>query len=218
MTAHSEKQNAVPTFKRGFGFHPLCSFADHGQDGTGEPLSVLLRPGNAGSNTAVDHITVARDALRQLPFTARGGRVGRKVLIRTDSAGTTHEFLDWLHARRLSYSVGFTLPDDAVERLARIPRPGVDTRLRRRPQTPGWSLGGRGHRRAGPHRVATRDAGHRPQGTTPPRSPVAVHRCRWPPTDRLRHQHHSQTARRSGAAPPPSPAPKTVSAPPNKLG
>jgi hypothetical protein len=64
---------------------------------------------------------VARDALRQLPFTARGGRVGRKVLIRTDSAGGTHDFLDWLHARKLGYSVGFTLPDDAVERLARIP-------------------------------------------------------------------------------------------------
>jgi hypothetical protein len=94
---------------------------DHGQDGTGEPLTFLLRPGNAGSNTAADHITVAREALRQLPFTANGGRVGRKVLIRTDSAGGTHDFLDWLHTRKLAYSVGFTLPDDAVERLARIP-------------------------------------------------------------------------------------------------
>jgi Transposase DDE domain group 1 len=121
LTAHSEKQNAAPTFKRGFGFHPLCSFVDHGQDGTGEPLTFLLRPGNAGSNTAADHITVTREALRQLPFTARGGRVGRKVLIRTDSAGGTHDFLEWLHARKLGYSVGFTLPDDAVERLARIP-------------------------------------------------------------------------------------------------
>jgi hypothetical protein len=121
LTAHSEKQNAAPTFKRGFGFHPLCSFVDHGQNGTGEPLTFLLRPGNAGSNTAADHITVARDALRQLPFTARGGRIGRKVLIRTDSAGGTHDFLQWLHARKLGYSVGFTLPDDAVERLARIP-------------------------------------------------------------------------------------------------
>jgi hypothetical protein len=32
--------------------------ADHGGDGIGEPLSVLLRPGNAGSNTAADHIAV----------------------------------------------------------------------------------------------------------------------------------------------------------------
>jgi hypothetical protein len=121
LTAHSDKQSAAPTFKRGYGFHPLCSFVDHGAQGTGEPLAILLRPGNAGSNTAADHITVTRDALRQLPFTARGERVGRKVLIRTDAAGATHEFLDWLVAQKLAYSLGFTLPEDAVERLARIP-------------------------------------------------------------------------------------------------
>ena len=60
VTSHSEKEQAAPTFKRGFGFHPLCAFVDHGPDGTGEPLEVMLRPGNAGSNTAADHITVAR--------------------------------------------------------------------------------------------------------------------------------------------------------------
>ena len=122
LTAHSEKENAAPTFKRGFGFHPLCSFVDHGVQGTGEPLSIMLRPGNAGSNTAADHITVARDALRQLLFTAKGGRIGRKVLIRTDAGGGTHEFVEWLQARKLGYSLGFTLPEDAVERLARIPK------------------------------------------------------------------------------------------------
>jgi Transposase DDE domain group 1 len=121
LDAHSEKENAAPTFKRGYGFHPLCAFLDHGAAGTGEPLAILLRPGNAGSNTAADHIRVTQDALRQLPFTAKGGRIGRKVLIRTDGAGGTHEFVDWLVARKLSYSLGFTLPDDAVARLARIP-------------------------------------------------------------------------------------------------
>ena len=121
VTAHSEKEQAAPTFKRGFGFHPLCSFVDHGSEGTGEPLVILLRPGNAGSNTAADHIAVARQALRQLPCTARGGRVGRKVLVRADAAGGTHGVLDWLTARKLSYSVGFTLPEDAVERIAKIP-------------------------------------------------------------------------------------------------
>ena len=67
ITAHSEKQRAAPTFKRGFGFHPLMAFADHGPDGTGEALVVHLRPGNAGSNTAADHITVTKQALAQLP-------------------------------------------------------------------------------------------------------------------------------------------------------
>lgn len=50
LVTASDKEKAAPTFKRGFGFHPLCAFLDHGPDGTGEPLAMLLRPGNAGSN------------------------------------------------------------------------------------------------------------------------------------------------------------------------
>lgn len=122
ITAHSEKENAAPTFKRGFGFHPLLSFVDHGQDGTGEPLAGLLRKGNAGSNTAADHIVVTREALRQLPSHQHRGRPGRKVLVRADGAGGTHEFLDWLVGQRLSYSVGFTLPTDFETTLKKVPK------------------------------------------------------------------------------------------------
>jgi hypothetical protein len=121
VTAHSDKQGAAPTFKRGYGHHPLWAFVDHGPDGTGEPLAVLLRPGNAGSNTAADHITVLREALRQLPGHRPDTRPGRKILIRTDSAGGTHELLNWLVGQRLSYSVGFTLPDTIADILATIP-------------------------------------------------------------------------------------------------
>jgi hypothetical protein len=121
VAAHSEKEGAAPTFKRGFSHHPLWAFVDHGPDGTGEPLSVLLRPGNAGSNTAVDHITVIREALQQLPGHRAGTRPGRKVLIRADSAGGTHELLNWLVGQRLSYSVGFTLPATIAELLATVP-------------------------------------------------------------------------------------------------
>ncbi|ELB92169.1 putative transposase [Rhodococcus wratislaviensis IFP 2016] len=123
VTAHSEKEEAALTYKRGFGFHPLCGFVDHGPDGTGEPLAFMLRPGNAGSNTAADHIELARECLRQLPFTAKGGRVGRKVLIRTDGAGGTHAFVDYLERQKLSYSVGFGLTDQMVTRLDDIPAP-----------------------------------------------------------------------------------------------
>ena len=122
VTAHSDKEGATPTFKRGFGHHPLWAFLDHGPDGTGEPLSFLLRPGNAGSNTAADHITVTRDALAQLPAHRPGGRSGRRVLIRTDAAGCTHEFLDWVCSKRLSYSVGFTLPSGFDTILTKIPK------------------------------------------------------------------------------------------------
>jgi len=121
VTSHSEKERARPTFKRGFGFHPLWAFVDHGPQGSGEPLAVALRPGNAGSNTAADHIAVLRDALRQLPGHRPGTRPGRRVLIRTDAAGCTHAVLDWLAAQRLSYSLGFPLPEHAEQLLARIP-------------------------------------------------------------------------------------------------
>jgi hypothetical protein len=118
VTAHSEKENAKPTFKRGFGFHPLCAFVDHGPDGTGEPLAIRLRPGNAGSNTADDHIAVIKSALAQLPGHAGRTRASKKVLIRTDGAGSTHKLIEWLAAQRLSYSLGFTLPAHTPELIA----------------------------------------------------------------------------------------------------
>ena len=121
VASHSEKENAKPTFKRGFGFHPLLSFIDHGSAGTGEPLAVLLRPGNAGSLAATDHVTVIKGALAQLPGHRPGTRPGRKVLIRIDGAGSTHAVLDWMTTQRLSYSVGFSLPSNTADLLEHIP-------------------------------------------------------------------------------------------------
>lgn len=108
VTAHSEKELARPTYKRGFGFHPLLAFVDHGAVGTGEPITVMLRTGKAGANTADDHIKVTADALTQTPFPA-SGRFGREIQIRTDGAGGTHKFVQWLTDQQVAYSVGFGL-------------------------------------------------------------------------------------------------------------
>ena len=120
VSSHSDKELAAKTFKKTFGFHPLFAFVDHGADGTGEPLAVLLRKGNAGSNTATDHVTVLRQALAQLPGHRPGTRPGRKVLVRIDGAGATHQLLDWIHAQRLSYSIGFGLPSNIADLLELI--------------------------------------------------------------------------------------------------
>ena len=120
LTAHSDKEQAAPNFKQGYGFHPLGAWADHGPEGTGEPLVIMLRPGNAGSNTAADHQRVLADALAQLPFQP-GYRVGKKVLVRTDSGGGTHDFVQYCHNRRLQYSVGFTLTTITAAAVDRIP-------------------------------------------------------------------------------------------------
>jgi hypothetical protein len=70
VIAHSDKQDAAPTWKKSYGHHPLMGLVDHGPGGTGEPVAALLRPGNAGSNTAADHIEAAR--LAPGPTAARG--------------------------------------------------------------------------------------------------------------------------------------------------
>ena len=118
VTASSEKEQARPTWKKTYGFHPLTVFADHGPGGGGEPLAIVLRAGNAGSNTAADHIEATRQGLAQLPRDMR-----RRVLIRADSGGGTHDFLNWLTrpGRRLQYSVGMTITADIHDAILKLP-------------------------------------------------------------------------------------------------
>jgi DDE family transposase len=111
VTAHSEKELAKATFEGGFGFHPIGVWCDN----TTELLAATLRPGNAGSNHAGDHIDVIGRAITQIPPACRG-----RLLVRADGAGATHELLDWLTAqgqvrgRRLEYSVGFPTKNVAL--------------------------------------------------------------------------------------------------------
>jgi hypothetical protein len=119
VISHSEKQDAAPTWKKTFGFHPMTAWADHGEAGNGEPLALMLRAGNAGSNTAADHIETTRLALAQLPR-----RLRRKALIRADSGGGTREFLKWLAApsRRLRYSAGMTITGEMQAAVLKVPQ------------------------------------------------------------------------------------------------
>ena len=118
VNVHSDKEGAAPTFKKGFGYHPLTAWFDHGLDGGGECAALVLRPGNAGSNTAADHVEIIRRALDQAGL---GPRPGRKVLVRIDGAGGTKETIELLARRRVSYSVGFTLPDHTPQIYDTIP-------------------------------------------------------------------------------------------------
>jgi hypothetical protein len=106
VTAHSEKQDATRTWKKGSGFHPLLGFVDHGGPSDGEPVAELLRPGKAGSNTAADHVSVLDAALAQLRADrrARDGNGKVAMLVRIDAAGATKEFAAHLHATRSTTS------------------------------------------------------------------------------------------------------------------
>jgi Transposase DDE domain group 1 len=119
ITAHSEKERAAATFKHGFGFHPIGVWCDN----THELLAIMLRPGNAGSNHADDHIDVLTRAIAQIPTAHR-----KRLLVRADGAGATHQLLDWLTAqarvrgRHMEYSVGFPTKNAAViSAIARVP-------------------------------------------------------------------------------------------------
>jgi len=124
--AHSEKENAAATWKRTFGFYPLLCFLDRPDISGGEALAGLLRPGNAGSNTAADHITVLELALAGLPEHARptpgqepGTWAGPRVLARSDSAGATHAFAAACVARGVGFSFGFPV-DARIQRIVDV--------------------------------------------------------------------------------------------------
>lgn len=107
---HSEnKENTGPTYKGGFGFHPMLCFAD----ATGETLGAMLRPGQAGANSAEDHLSVLDAAVVQLPPDVAVGhrenndkdQVQRQVVVRADSAGATYGFVSGCRVRNISFAV-----------------------------------------------------------------------------------------------------------------
>ncbi len=121
VTAHSEKESAAATFKGGYGFHPLTAWCDN----TGEALATLLRPGNAGSNTAADHIIVTDRALGQIPDAHRHGT---PILVCADGAGATKPWLAHLRRTRevegldLRFSVGFAMTTAVQAAILALPK------------------------------------------------------------------------------------------------
>jgi hypothetical protein len=103
LSAHSEKEDAAGTYKRGFGFHPLLCYLDE----TGEALAGMLRPGNAGSNTATDHFGVLEMALEQLPAEA----LESEILARADVGGATHAFTGDCRSADIRFSVGYEVDE-----------------------------------------------------------------------------------------------------------
>ncbi len=104
-----DKELAAPTWKRTYGFHPLACFLDRPEVSSGEALAAMLRPSNAGSNTAADHKTVLRRALDSLPCHARprpGDKSSPSYVVRSDSAGATHEFAKACREMGVAFSFG----------------------------------------------------------------------------------------------------------------
>jgi hypothetical protein len=119
VVCHSEKESAAKTWKKTFGYHPIFCFLD----ATGEALSAILRAGNAGSNTTADHIAVLDAGLMQIPDAHRHGV---PILIRSDSAGCTHGFLEHIRSLRergvnTCFSVGVAIDEPIREAISALP-------------------------------------------------------------------------------------------------
>jgi hypothetical protein len=112
-TAHSEKEDAHGNFKGGYGHHPLLCYLDE----TGEAPAGILRPGNAGSNTASDHKLVLDLALEQLDPIALEG----EILVRADGAGATHELTVYCREGSMRFSFGFDLSEPVREAIIGMP-------------------------------------------------------------------------------------------------
>jgi Transposase DDE domain group 1 len=116
VTAHSDKEHAEPTYKRGFGFAPMCAFVDHGEHGTGEALALQLRPGKASPHDSADHIETLDLALAQLPEGERA-----QVLVRADTGACSKAFLGHITDLGLEYSIGFPALETVKSAVEAIP-------------------------------------------------------------------------------------------------
>jgi len=84
---------------------------------TGEVFAGQMRPGNAGANTAEDHITVLADAIAQLPDTWQAGHgryddatlVEHPIVVRANSAGASHWLTEECRDRNLGFSIGHAI-------------------------------------------------------------------------------------------------------------
>jgi hypothetical protein len=114
INSHSEKQGAAGNFKGGFGFHPMLAYADQ----TGEAMAGLLRPGNAGANTAADQIAVLDQALAQIP----DEHIELiELTLRADSAGAVHKLADACRQERVWFMVGYELTESVRAAILHVP-------------------------------------------------------------------------------------------------
>jgi hypothetical protein len=121
----ADKQDAAPTYKRTFGHHPLLAMCAE----TDEVLAGTLRPGNAGANTAADHVTVVADALAQLPAPWQAGHdagapadsVRHRILVRADSAGASHWLAEECVDRNIEFSLGYQIDQRVRDGVADVP-------------------------------------------------------------------------------------------------
>lgn len=129
IEAASPKAQAAGNYKGGFGFHPLTGWCSN----IGDALAVMQRPGNAGSFTAADHLSVLEASFAQIPASWR-----RDVLVSIDGAGASHEVIDYLtsvntapahgrRGRRVEYTIGWPVDGRTMAGIEQLHERDWDT-------------------------------------------------------------------------------------------
>jgi len=141
ITTKADKQDAAPNYKRSYGHHPLLAMIAE----TGEMLCGMIRPGNAGSNTAADHVEVLGSAIGQLPEVWAAGHawgddpnlVQRPLLVRADAGGASHWLAEEIRDRNALFSIGYGIDQRVRDAICLIQEhdwiPAVNTDGKVRP-------------------------------------------------------------------------------------
>jgi len=125
VTTRADKADAAPTYKRTYGHHPLLAMAGD----QGEVVAGMLRPGNAGSNTAEDHLVVLGHAIDALPAQWRAGHqagdhpddAAKELVVRADAGGTTHWLTEECRERNIAFSLGYPIDGRVREAVCLTP-------------------------------------------------------------------------------------------------
>jgi len=113
ISAIDSKQDTGANYKGGYGFHSLVAVCAE----TGEVFDAMLRPGNAGSNTAADHVELLDRVVDALPSQWGVGhniddtttRLDKRIVVRCDTAGASGWFIEHCIARNLEFSFGYQI-------------------------------------------------------------------------------------------------------------
>ena len=124
VNSYSEKQDATPTYKKGFGFFPLGC-------GATRPTShwpPCCARGTPGPTTPTTTSNSSTGALSGLPEEYQTGHfdddhpalVAHPILVRADSAGATHGFVDAIVAANCDFSIGFPIDQGVRDALVLV--------------------------------------------------------------------------------------------------
>ncbi len=209
VTTKADKQDAAPTYKRTYGHHPLLAMAGD----CNEVLAGTLRPGNAGANTAEDHVVLLGQAIAALPETWRAGHApgdhpddtAKELIVRADAGGTSHWLVEACRDRNIGFSLGFGVTGAVRDAIVCVDdndwAPAVDGNGRPRPGAQVAELTDLD----GPERLAGGHAGDRAPRAPPPRCPaVAVRHRRGHAPHRVHHRPARRRHRRPRAVPAPA--------------